>query len=118
MNNKTKKKLQWIDGIVYQIDEAGNETPYNFDEDVFDQHIITSAPQDTPLPEPPPPATDDEDNGHRALSETFFRTLPDMLRIPCTRFEDGAERELFVVGAIGIISGMLPNYKGNYFGSV
>ncbi len=118
MNDKAKKTLQWIDGIMYRIDAAGNKTPYDFDGDIFDQQI-TPAPQDTPPqePTPPPPNTDDEDNGHRALSETFFRTLPDMLRIPCERFEDGAERELFVVGAIGIVSGMLPNYKGNYFGS-
>lgn len=109
MKDKTTKTLQWLDGMMYHIDAAGNQTPQQEHEDVFDQQ----APQATP----PPANTAEADNGYRALSETFFNTLPDMLRIPCTRFEDGAERELFVVGALGIISGMLPNYMGNYFGN-
>ncbi len=103
MEDKTKKTLQWIDGIMYRIDPEGNRTPYNFDEE----------------PKPPPKETEpeSEDNGYRAFSNKVYNTLPDLLRLPCERFSDGAEKELFLVGALGVISGMMPHYTGNYFGS-
>lgn len=58
-----------------------------------------------------------DDNGYRAFSNKVYNNLPGLLRQPCERFKDGAERELFLVGALGVISGMMPNYLGNYFGS-
>lgn len=65
----------------------------------------------------PPEESTGEDNGYRAFSNKVFNNLPELLGKPCERFSDGAERELFLVGALGVISGMLPNYLGNYFGN-
>lgn len=56
------------------------------------------------------------DEGYRCISTETFSKLPAMLREPCMRFTDPAERELFLIGALGVISGMLPNYRGQYFG--
>ncbi len=71
--------------------------------------------QEKQIPLPPP---DDEcDNGYRCFSNHLFNALPGMLREPANRFTDLQERELFLVGALGVVSGMLPNYIGNYFGS-
>jgi len=63
------------------------------------------------------PPQDDDNNGYRCFADKLYTTLPEMLREPALRFTDGEERELFLVSALGVISGMLPNYTGNYFGS-
>jgi len=57
------------------------------------------------------------DEAYNAIPQKVFTTLPHLLREPCLRFNDREERELFLLGALSVISGMLPNYVGNYFGA-
>jgi len=39
-----------------------------------------------------------------------------MLKKPCDFLVDETEKEVFLIGAIGVISGLLPNIKGLYSG--
>lgn len=61
------------------------------------------------------PQPEEKIDGYRNIPSIVFETMPTLLAEPCNRF-NGAERELFLVGALSIISGMLPNYAGSYFG--
>lgn len=81
--------------------------------DILTQRNGASAKQIELPPHPDQP----EEMGYRRLNDKMFATLPEMLREPARHFSDSEERELFLVGALGVISGMLPNYTGNYFGS-
>lgn len=51
------------------------------------------------------------------IPQAVYDKLPRLLREPCSRFTDPEERDIFLFGALGIISGMLPNVQGNYFGA-
>jgi len=42
--------------------------------------------------------------------------LPEMLKQPCTHLVDEAEKEVFLIGALGVVSGLLPNLIGLYSG--
>ena len=42
--------------------------------------------------------------------------LPGMLKEPCTHLVDETEKEVFLVGALGVVSGLLPNVTGLYSG--
>lgn len=64
-----------------------------------------------PPQEPPPPTIPD----FLPMEEDIFENLPPLLRIACSRFADTQERETFLIGALGVISGMLPNVQGKYF---
>ncbi|MCY1722108.1 DUF3987 domain-containing protein [Prolixibacteraceae bacterium Z1-6] len=58
-------------------------------------------------------------------SETIFNTpkiptevysqLPEILRDSCEMFADAIEKDVFLIGAIAVISGSLPNIEGIYF---
>ena len=67
----------------------------------------TNKPNPDTAPAAPTPK-DDDDDGFRCIADKLFDTLPDMLREPAMRFTDSEERELFLIGALGVISGMLP----------
>lgn len=43
-------------------------------------------------------------------------TLPDMLKIPTNYLVDETEKEVFLIGALGVVSGLLSNIKGLYSG--
>lgn len=43
-----------------------------------------------------------------------FENLPDLLYQPCQLLTDHNEREVFLIGALAIISGILPNVRGFY----
>ncbi len=42
--------------------------------------------------------------------------LPGILKIPSNYLVDETEKEVFLIGAIGVVSGLLPNIKGLYSG--
>lgn len=42
--------------------------------------------------------------------------LPGMLKEPCHFLVDETEKEVFLIGALGVVSGLLPNIKGLYSG--
>ena len=62
-------------------------------------------------PEPAPPPIPD----FLPMEEDIFDDLPPLLNIACSRFTDKQERETFLIGALGVLSGMLPNVQGKYF---
>lgn len=60
-------------------------------------------------PEPPSPAQD-----FAPFPDEIFDSLPPLLREACYKFTEAEERELFLIGALGVISGMLPNVEAMY----
>ena len=48
--------------------------------------------------------------------ESIISELPNMLKKPCDFLVDETEKEVFLIGAIGVISGLLPNIKALYSG--
>lgn len=49
-----------------------------------------------------------------ALTAEVFDNLPGLLKDACSVLEEQAEKEVFLVGALGVISGLLPNVRGFY----
>lgn len=63
---------------------------------------------------PVPPTTPMAD--FTDFPDEIFDCLPPFLAAACTRFSRQQEKELFLVSAIGVLSGMMPNVQGIYFG--
>ncbi len=61
-------------------------------------------------PEPAPPPIPD----FLPMEDDIFDNLPPLLGVACSRFTDSKERETFLIGALGVLSGMLPNVQGKY----
>lgn len=74
------------------------EIPNGLDLNYFDAEGEHEAPQPEGLP------------------EQLFHRLPELISAPALQFAEQAEREVFLVGALGIISGILPNVHGLYDG--
>ena len=55
-------------------------------------------------------------NTENVLSNSIFEALPDLLKEPTLKFISQSEREVFLVSALGVVSGMLPNVIGRYDG--
>lgn len=60
---------------------------------------------------PPPPVSE-----FAPFPDDIFENLPPHLALACRQFARQEEKELFLVGALGVISGMLPHVQGMYFG--
>lgn len=57
------------------------------------------------------------ENHIKSLSfDEIVKDLPGMLKQPCNYLVEETEKEVFLIGAIGVISGLLPNLKGSYAG--
>lgn len=50
------------------------------------------------------------------FSAEVFTNLPALLRQPCQLLTSDVEREVFLIGALGVVSGILPNVQGFYDG--
>ena len=48
------------------------------------------------------------------IPEQVFDLLPKILKAGLPLFEDRRERDVFVTGALGVLSGCLPNVWGRY----
>lgn len=48
--------------------------------------------------------------------DEIFECLPPLLATACSRFARQNEKELFLVSAMAVLSGMMPNVQGMYFG--
>ncbi len=48
------------------------------------------------------------------IPDDIFNNLPELLKSGCSAFQDKRERDVFLTGALGILSGCLPNVKGVY----
>ena len=53
-----------------------------------------------------------------SFPDEIFEHLPDFLKNACDVFENQTDKQVFLISAIGAISGCLPNYKGFYDGSM
>lgn len=83
--------------------------------------LVTTQPKTTPSASPRPDGVSQE----QTESETIFNTpriptevysqLPEILRESCEMFADAIEKDVFLIGAIAVISGSLPNIEGIYF---
>lgn len=51
-----------------------------------------------------------------AMPDEIFDNLPPTLATACSRFGRQREKELFIISALGVLSGMMPNVQGMYFG--
>jgi hypothetical protein len=58
-------------------------------------------------PETETPETD-------SFTQDIYNNLPDILKNGCSILIDRIEKEVFLVGALGVISGLLPNVRGFY----
>lgn len=52
----------------------------------------------------------------KMLDDLIFNNLPDLLRDAVLKFNSQSEKEVFLVSALGVVSGMLPNVIGRYDG--
>ncbi|MCX6214558.1 DUF3987 domain-containing protein [Spirosoma sp.] len=48
------------------------------------------------------------------FTQAIFNNLPDTLKNGCSILTDRIEKEVFLVGALGVVSGLLPNVRGFY----
>jgi len=71
---------------------------------------IPIIPQNSSLEEAP-------SNSATKFTDEIFDDLPPLLRDACDRLTDQSEKEVFLVGALGIVSGILPNVRGFYDGA-
>lgn len=77
---------------------------------------IVNIPEGTDLnnglpQEPIVPATD-----FTPFPDDVFECLPPLLAKACDSFKGQEEKELFLTGALGVLSGMMPHVQGMYFG--
>ncbi len=49
------------------------------------------------------------------LPKGIYRDLPGILRESADLFEDATEKDVFLIGALAVLSGCLPNIRGIYF---
>jgi hypothetical protein len=59
-----------------------------------------------------------QDETPAPFSASVFSKLPDLLRKGCGRFKEERERDVFLTGALGVLSGCLPNVSGIYDGNL
>lgn len=64
-----------------------------------------------------PPEGEEEENEQR-FSSAIFGNLPPLLKDACSQFSESTEKEVFLVSALGIVSGILPNVWGYYDGQI
>ncbi|WP_114783283.1 DUF3987 domain-containing protein [Botryobacter ruber] len=57
----------------------------------------------------------EKETGKRFPDEVF-QNLPELYRLLCKQIEDPNERDVVLVGLLGVVSGVLPNYYGYYGG--
>jgi len=99
--------------------------------------LVTTGSNSSPVSEPVPNSLREEvfpstrerrgnvDTKSEINSETIFNTpripaevysqLPEILLESCEMFADAIEKDVFLIGAIAVISGSLPNIEGIYF---
>lgn len=77
-----------------------------------DNDFPLNIPEGADLEQPP-----EKDPGH-GFPDGIFEDLPDLLKSPCDILSEQTEKEVFLVGALGIISGILPKVQGFYDGQI
>ncbi|WP_020600605.1 DUF3987 domain-containing protein [Spirosoma panaciterrae] len=119
-------------GKYKRLKHTPNNGP-NFDFDVWQANQPeTAIPLDDLRRDAEPNSTEpnqfyhraaDNSNGFQTETETtetdyftqdIYNNLPDLLKNGCSILTDRIEKEVFLVGALGIVSGLLPNVRGFY----
>jgi hypothetical protein len=49
------------------------------------------------------------------LPDNIYQSLPQLLQSCCTLFPSSKEKDVFLLGALAVLSGCLPNIQGTYF---
>lgn len=55
-------------------------------------------------------------DGKPLLNNTVYDQLPYTLKQAIAKMPDKEDKELYLLGALGVLSGMMPNVQGEYFG--
>ncbi|MEZ5015925.1 MAG: DUF3987 domain-containing protein [Flavipsychrobacter sp.] len=55
-------------------------------------------------------------NSRQLLPAELYTRLPHLLKEPISKMQDAEDKELLLLGALGVLSGMLPKVQGEYFG--
>lgn len=76
------------------------------------QDLPIHIPKGASLEEPPQP----EAKAAQGFPDAIFNDLPDVLRNACNVLTEQTEKEVFLVGAFAVISGIMPNVQGFYDG--
>lgn len=63
----------------------------------------------------PPEQQKDEPSDFLPMDDDIFDDLPPLLHAACDQLTDREEQETFLIGALGVLSGMLPNVQSTYF---
>lgn len=60
-----------------------------------------------------------EENSNKSITPTLpndlYSNLPKLLQETSALFKDGTEKDVYLIGALGVLSGCLPNIHGIYF---
>lgn len=59
-----------------------------------------------------------KNNSEAKFSKIVFERLPELFKIGCNTLVDEIEKEVFLMGSIGLISGILPNVQASYDGQI
>ena len=51
----------------------------------------------------------------KSFSDEVYSNLPELLQVPCSMFSDKNDKATFLVGVLGLASGIIPNIMGMYF---
>jgi hypothetical protein len=68
----------------------------------------------TSTPAEPPTNEEDYLKATPAIHETLYAAMPDIIKDGAMAFPDHRERDVFLTGALAILSGCIPNVKGLY----
>jgi hypothetical protein len=77
---------------------------------------IVNIPEGTDMNNMPPQPPENTTPDFPAFPDDIFDCLPPVLQKACELFKVQEEKELFLVGALGVLSGIMPNVQGLYFG--
>lgn len=83
----------------------------------------TTPPNQNDVPQIPPGKSlqgnqgDKKTQSDNFFPDVVFDSLPDLLKSSCEILADQTEKEVFLISALGVISGILPNVQGFYDGS-
>lgn len=97
-DNKTSART-W-EGASAKSDNVGEDTDFPL-----------NIPEGADLEQPP------EQEQGQGFPDAIFQDLPALLKSACDILTEQTEKEVFLVGALGVASGILPNVEGFYDGS-
>jgi len=63
-----------------------------------------------------PDAKQKENSNSKSFNQSVYNNLPDLLKYGCDSLTDATDKEVFLFGALGVISAILPNIRGFYDG--